>query len=59
MTRMLTPALPATRSPFTHHTLARVKTLMREMWIVPMVVMGSLLCGSGFTLLSRLLGHAG
>lgn len=59
MTIMINPVLPPARRQSAHRMMAHVKTAMREMWIVPMVVMGSLLCGGGFTLLSHLLGHNG
>ncbi|AZV38884.1 hypothetical protein CFR75_08100 [Komagataeibacter xylinus] len=59
MTTMLNPSLSPMRSPATRRAMTHVTTFIREAWIVPMVVMGSVLCGGVFTLLSHLLGHAG
>ena len=59
MTTMITPSLSSTRSLHARRAVAHAKTVMREMWIVPMVGMGSLLCGGVATLFSHLLGHGG
>ncbi|MBV1830093.1 hypothetical protein HNW77_04110 [Komagataeibacter sp. AV436] len=59
MTTMLNPFLSPARSPATRRAVTHVARFIREAWIVPMVVMGSMLCGGVFTLLSHLLGHSG
>ncbi|GAN99147.1 MULTISPECIES: hypothetical protein [Komagataeibacter] len=59
MTTMINTPMPSARSVQTRRAVDHAKSIMREMWIVPMVVMGSVLCGGIFTLLSHLLGHAG
>ncbi|GCE90729.1 hypothetical protein [Komagataeibacter diospyri] len=57
MTTMINTPLPSTRSVHTRRAMDHAKGIMREMWIVPMVVMGSVLCGGVVTVLSHLLGH--
>lgn len=59
MTTMFNPSLSPARNPATRRAMTHVTTFIREAWIVPIVVMGSVLCGGVFTLLSHLLGHAG
>ena len=59
MTTMITTPMPPARSVHARRAMDHAKSIMREIWIVPMVVMGSVLCGGVFTLLSHLLGHAG
>ncbi|MBE7730119.1 hypothetical protein [Komagataeibacter sp. FXV3] len=59
MTTMINTPLPSARSMHARRAVDHAKSIMREMWIVPMVVMGSVLCGGVVTLLSHLLGHAG
>lgn len=59
MTIMINTPHPPTHSVHARRAMDHAKSIMREMWIVPMVVMGSVLCGGVSTLLSHLLGHAG
>ena len=41
----------------THRAMRQVRSVMRDIWIGPVIALGSVLCGGFFTLLTHLLGH--
>lgn len=45
MTTTFNPSLSPVRSPATRRAMTHVTSFIREAWIVPMVVMGGVLCG--------------
>lgn len=51
--------LPSTaaRPPRTQRALYRVREAMRDIWVGPVIALGSVMCGGLFTLLTHLLGH--
>ncbi|CUW48326.1 hypothetical protein IFJ82_02880 [Novacetimonas hansenii] len=41
----------------THRAMRQVRAVLRDIWVGPVIALGSVVCGGFFTLLTHLLGH--